>query len=36
MHLLDNRFEGIAVGVGSSKILGRIHLADMEIGGVIL
>jgi DNA damage-inducible protein 1 len=36
MHLLDKRFEGIAVGVGSSKILGRIHLADMEIGGVIL
>ena len=31
MHLLDKRFEGTAVGVGSSKILGRIHLADMHI-----
>jgi DNA damage-inducible protein 1 len=29
MHLLDTRFAGIAVGVGSSKILGRVHLADL-------
>jgi len=36
MHLLDERFAGMAVGVGSSRILGRIHLADMEIGGIIL
>mmetsp|Transcript_7100 Transcript_7100/g.11966 ORF Transcript_7100/g.11966 Transcript_7100/m.11966 type:complete len:145 (+) Transcript_7100:710-1144(+) len=36
MHLLDTRFAGMAVGVGQSKILGRIHLADMEIGGVLL
>jgi hypothetical protein len=36
MHLLDVRFAGMAVGVGSSRILGRIHLADLEIGGVIL
>ena len=26
----------MAVGVGSSKILGRIHIAEMEIGGVVL
>lgn len=36
MHLLDVRFAGMAVGVGSSRILGRIHLADMEIGGHVL
>ena len=32
MHLLDTRFAGMAMGVGSSRILGRVHLADMEIG----
>jgi hypothetical protein len=31
MHLLDKRYQGTAVGVGSSKILGRIHIADMHI-----
>ena len=36
MHLLDDRFAGMAVGVGSARILGRIHLADMEIGGIVL
>lgn len=36
MNLLDTRFQGTAVGVGISKILGRIHVADMEIGGTIL
>jgi DNA damage-inducible protein 1 len=36
MHLLDTRFAGMAMGVGSSRILGRIHLADMEISGVLL
>ena len=33
---MDTRFAGRAVGVGSAKILGRVHLADMEVGGVIL
>lgn len=36
MNLLDRRFEGMAIGVGSSKILGRIHVADLEIGGKVL
>ena len=36
MHLLDERYQGMAVGVGSSKILGRIHMADLHIGGVEL
>ena len=31
MHLLDKRFAGMAVGVGSSKILGRVHLGNMHI-----
>ena len=36
MHLLDDRFAGMAQGVGTSKILGRIHLADMFVGGQLL
>tara|TARA_B110000285_G_C15017087_1_gene559589 strand:- start:157 stop:450 length:294 start_codon:yes stop_codon:yes gene_type:complete len=36
MNLLDTRFAGMAVGVGSSRILGRIHIADLEIGGTVL
>lgn len=35
LHLVDERFAGIAVGVGTGKILGRIHVVEMEIGGVI-
>lgn len=36
MSFLDTRFAGMAVGVGSSRILGRVHMADLEIGGTIL
>jgi DNA damage-inducible protein 1 len=31
MHLLDTRFAGMAVGVGSSRILGRVHLAPLML-----
>ena len=33
MRLVDKRSAGTAVGVGSCKILGRIHAAEMEIEG---
>ena len=33
LDYLDTRFAGVAVGVGTGKILGRIHIAQLEIGG---
>ena len=30
-HLIDKRFQGVAVGVGSSKIIGRIHAAPLKV-----
>ena len=31
LHKLDTRFAGMAIGVGQSRILGRVHLADMHL-----
>ena len=31
MRLVDFRWQGTAVGVGQQKIIGRIHMGDMQI-----
>lgn len=35
MKLLDTRYAGMAMGIGTSRILGRVHAANMEIMGKI-
>eukprot|EP00826_Nyctotherus_ovalis_P052380 TRINITY_DN6627_c0_g4_i3.p1 TRINITY_DN6627_c0_g4~~TRINITY_DN6627_c0_g4_i3.p1 ORF type:complete len:456 (+),score=147.31 TRINITY_DN6627_c0_g4_i3:147-1370(+) len=33
LKMMDDRYKGIATGVGTGKIIGRVHAAQMEIGG---
>jgi DNA damage-inducible protein 1 len=32
LKILDERFEGVAKGVGTAKILGRIHSTSIKVG----
>jgi DNA damage-inducible protein 1 len=33
MHLVDRHFAGTAYGVGERRIVGRVHMAPLGIGG---
>lgn len=36
MRILDERFSGMAKGVGTSRILGRLHYVQLQLGGLFL
>ncbi|CUI14930.1 aspartate protease, putative [Bodo saltans] len=36
MRLLDRRMQGVAKGVGTCRILGRVHMTMVSLGGLVL
>ena len=36
MRLLDTRFAGVARGIGTANILGRVHSAQMRVSDIYL